>query len=127
MKLAFKIIRNLIRYYWHIIIAVVLILWVILSYIAGFASWKAVFLDNDQVYFGHYVHLPFAQFGTLRNVYMLKPGDTPDEPSTIAPIIREPHGPQDSIKINIDHITEIQILRSDSSLVKTIEGAYKNQ
>lgn len=123
IKVFFRIIKNLLKFYWHIMAISIVILWVLLSYIASLTAWKAVFLDNSQVYFGRYFHIPFTRFATLRDVYFLRAGATPEEAATVVPLNNEPHGPKSLMKINVDHIIDIQILRNDSPLVNTIEAS----
>jgi hypothetical protein len=126
LKLTGRIMTNLIKYYWHIILLVLVILWVIFTYIGSVGAWKAVFLDNTQIYFGHYSHIPFTRFATLRDVYFLR-GGTTTASAIIVPLHDEPHGPKDYMKVNVDHIVGIHILSSDSSLVKTIEDIQNGQ
>ncbi len=116
-----RVISNLIRYYWHVLFLGFLIIWVLLSYIGSLTEWKAVFLDNTQVYFGHYFHMPFSRFATLRDVHFLR-GGTTTESAIIVPLTSEPHGPKSYMKVNVDHVVAVHILRPDSSLVKTIEA-----
>lgn len=123
LKLIGKVITNLIRYYWHLLLVGICILWVILTYIASLTAWKAVFLDNTQVYFGHYMHIPFTRYATLRDVYFLRAGATPEETATVVPLATEPHGPKNYMKINVDHVVAVHILSSNSPLVKTINRA----
>jgi hypothetical protein len=126
-KLTGRIMKNLIKYYWHIILLCIVILWVVFSYIASVSAWKAVFLDNTQVYFGHYTHIPFTRFATLRDVYFLREEGTTAESAVIVPLTAEPHGPKGYMKINMDHVVGIHILRPDSTLVKTIEEIEKDK
>lgn len=117
-----KIIVEFIQNYWHMILVGICILWIILTYVASLTAWKAVFLDNTQVYFGHYMHIPFTRYATLREVYFLRAGANLEDTATIVPLATEPHGPENYMRINVDHVVAVHILRSDSPLVKTING-----
>ncbi len=100
-------------------ILIIAVLWLLLSYIASLNTWKAVFLDNGQTYFGKFINIPFSQNLTLRNAYYLKP--TPDSPDqTLVSVTRDIHGPKPTLVISKKHILYFEYLRSDSPLVSAI-------
>mgnify|MGYP001558037801 CR=1 FL=1 len=106
------------------------------------SEYSAVFISNNQVYFGKVSDLN-AEFATLREVYYLKiqnslvppqEGDVKVEGKdsqpqqknelTLIKMGNELHGPTDEIKINNKHILYIEALKTDSKVVKAIND-YK--
>ncbi len=109
-----------------VVVAVVLLGW---WYVNGATQWKAVFLTNNQVYFGHFWDVPFAGTITLRNVYYLQfstPGqqlDTQDQSQLkLVKLGSEIHGPTDEMVIPISQVLFWETLRSDSAIVTTIKN-----
>lgn len=101
--------------------------------------YQAVFLINNQVYFGKLVN-ENSQFPVLRDIYYLQvnqpiqPVQTPGQAAAAAnPEINlvklggELHGPTDEMRINRDQILLIENLRADSNLVKAIENYQASQ
>lgn len=101
-------------------------------------AYQAVFLVNNQVYFGKLMNQN-GQFPVLRDIYYLQvnqpiqPVQTPGQAAAAAnPEINlvklggELHGPTDEMRINRDQILLIEDLRTDSNLVKAIED-YKTR
>lgn len=93
-------------------------------------NYKAVFLTNDQVYFGQVsgIDKPYV---TLKDIFYLQVGQPlqPSEPASNVNLIKlggELHGPQDLMTINRDHILFIEDLQSDSQVVQAITR-YKEQ
>lgn len=108
------------------------------------SDYVAVFLSNNQVYFGKISNLESA-FPSLKEVYYLKvqrslvPADEEEadirvegkDKKTKAPqqknemsLIKmgnELHAPTDEIKLNRDHILYIENLKNNSKVVKAIE------
>jgi len=99
-------------------------------------SYYAVFLSNDQVYFGHLADVEDS-YVSLTNIYYLqvaKPlqstsastlentADTTDTQSklTLIKLGKELHGPKDAMKINRDSILFYEELSNDSKVVQTI-------
>src|SRR5271157_3694763 len=65
-----------------IVLAVIIVLIVGWWFVNGATQWRAVFLTNNQVYFGHFWDVPFAGTITLRSVYYLElsqPGESLDQ------------------------------------------------
>jgi hypothetical protein len=107
------------------------------------SEYSAVFLANNQVYFGKVSDLN-SEFATLKEVYYLKvqnslvppqEGDVKVEGKenpqpqqknelTLIKMGNELHGPTDEIKINNKHILYIEALKTDSKVVKAIND-YK--
>lgn len=99
------------------------ILWIIMSVGSSWFSWKAVFLDNNQVYFGKMISIPFTSKITLRQVHFIRP-DAPDTASStasdiiIAPLSDMVHGPKNTMVISKNHILYYETLQSGTTLVK---------
>jgi len=102
--------------------------------ISGSDAYQAVFLDNNQVYFGKLKGNDRA-YATLTDIFYLQVAQPlqPSEPATNVNLIKlgsELHGPADEMQINRDHILFIETLRDDSQVVKAIkqyEEQQKNQ
>jgi len=93
--------------------------------------YQAVFLTNDQVYFGKLSNLD-SQYPTLSDIYYLQVGQTLqplDQNAPSAPTIslvklgNELHGPTDVMSINRDQILFWEDIRSDSQVSKAILDA----
>lgn len=93
----------------------------------------AVFLDNNQVYFGQKLNVK-NNFLQLEKVFYLtdrqalidaknqaKGGDL-----VLSKLSKDAHQPQDGISINQDHIVLIEVL-TDNSRVKQIIEKYQDQ
>ena len=115
-----------------VVIVIAAVLWFAYSWWTGapFAFWsedkyQAVFLDNNQVYFGK---LSGANFDdpVLRDIYYLRLTQ-PLQPSSPQPDINlvklgtELHGPEDEMRINRDHILFIEDLRDDGQVAIAIK------
>ena len=115
-----------------------LILAILLLFIAGGAvwfarradgPWRAVFLTNNQVYFGHFLWTPFASTVTLKDIYYLQAsqplqqGDVENKQPTmkIVKLGNEIHGPTDKMVILKDQILFWEDLRDDSAVVQKIK------
>ena len=99
------------------------------------SDYQAVFLNNNQVYFGKLSN-ENAQFPVLKDIYYLQVNQPIQPAQTVkgAPVQAavnpdinlvklggELHGPSDEMRINRDQILLIEDLRADSNLVKAIE------
>ena len=93
------------------------------------STYQAVFLSNNQVYFGHLKNIN-SDYPILTNVYYVKlegdssqAGNSPNSPT--GKLVKlgdnEPHGPRDEMIINKDHILFWENLNTDSQIVKLIE------
>ncbi len=110
-------------------------------------KWQAVFLNNNQIYFGH-----FSRFGInywkLSDAYYIqttkvpavqpetKPGEkkneTPQSPqeetrTTLVKVTSDLHGPEDAMFIPAANILFWQNLRGDSSIVRAIAAPPASQ
>jgi len=89
-------------------------------------AYQAVFLDNNQIYFGHLERYN-SQFSVLKDVHYVQLTDKISEAGVQSGrLVRlgeiETHGPQNEMIINRDHILFIENLRSDSKVVQTINS-----
>lgn len=91
-------------------------------------AYQAVFLTNDQVYFGK-VRNETAQYVSLSDIYYLQVTQQL-QPASGAPAQRldliklgnELHGPTDEMRINRDQVLFIEDLKDDSQVVQAIEN-----
>ena len=83
-------------------------------------AYQAVFLANDQIYFGHLKNTS-PDYLILHDVYYVKVDE-----SGAGQLVKlgaiEPHGPNDKMILNRDQILFWENLRADSQVTKTIQG-----
>lgn len=103
---------------------------------AGTGAYQAVFLDNNQVYFGK-LSGETKQFNVLRDIFYLQvsqpiqpvqsaDGVPPPQPDvSLVKFGGELHGPVDEMRINRDHILIVEDLRDDSEVVRVIREYYE--
>ncbi len=92
------------------------------------SSWSAVFLTNGRTYFGKIAKAD-SEFITLDDVYYLQvqqvppitEGEEPQPQLSLMSVGDEIHGPENSMRINKDHVLFIEKLKADSSVVSSIE------
>lgn len=90
-------------------------------------SYQAVFLSNDQVYFGKVSGFPWGN-KKLQDVYYLRvaeglqaqDGRPLSQEIQLVRLGNEIHGPTREMIINAEHILFIEKLRDDSAVVKSI-------
>lgn len=90
-------------------------------------AWQAVFLDNNQVYFGKIDSVSGDSF-VLKNVFYLQSNEADKSGNTTLNLIKlgsEFHGPTDEMVINKSNILFWENLKSDSKVVMTIESMNK--
>ncbi len=98
--------------------------------IAANNEWRAVFLTNNQVYFGKFWNMPFMRTIDLRDVYYLQ-ATQPIQPAAsgaqpqlqVVKLGQEIHGPKSEMHIPMNQVLFWEGLREDSALVKTIESS----
>jgi len=83
-------------------------------------AYQAIFLINDQIYFGHLKNIN-SDYLILFDVYYVKINDS-GAGQLIKLGIGEPHGPKDEMIINQDQILFWENLKFDSPVVKTIQS-----
>ena len=116
-----------------ILVAIVLVIFAIVKggvFSGGAAkasAYQAVFLANNQVYFGK-VSGANSQFITLRDIYYLQvnPGaQQPPDPGrgdvSLIKLGSELHGPTDEMRVNRDQVLIIETLREDSQVAQAIK------
>ncbi|HVN26514.1 MAG TPA: hypothetical protein VMT99_02570 [Candidatus Paceibacterota bacterium] len=116
---------------WFLVIVVIAVAaWGLSSYAAARSSWQAVFLTNNQVYFGHFSHVPFSSTVTLTDVYYLQvapnaqdlSGATDQSNLKLVRLGSEIHGPTDAMVIPMGQIFFWETLRPDSAVVAAIKS-----
>jgi len=87
-------------------------------------AYQAVFLSNDQIYFGHLKRESReSEYLTLTDVYYVKIAE--DSTGQLVKLGQiEPHKPTNEMIINQEHILFWENLSPDSPVVRTIQG-YK--
>jgi len=90
----------------------------------GMATYQAVFLTNNQVYFGKLAKQN-SQYPVLTDIYYLRVTQPlqPSQPNPNISLIKlgdELHGPADKMEINRDQILFVEDLKPDSQVVRAI-------
>lgn len=95
----------------------------------GESDYYAVFLDNDQIYFGKLASKSAEEI-VLSDVYFLQVNSAANQdPNTQVALVKignELHGPTDEIFINMEHVTFYEKLREDSKVVESIKSQGAN-
>lgn len=103
------------------------------------SAWKAVFLTNGQVYFGHttdentdpvvltdiyylQVTQPLQQLGANQN-----PPNLNQPQLSLVKLGNELHGPEDEMRINRDHVLFVEDLKDDGRVVQAINDYVATQ
>jgi len=86
-------------------------------------TYQAMFLTNDQTYFGHLKNIS-SEYLILSDVYYVKISDS-GAGQLVKLGVGEPHGPQDKMIINQDQVLFWENLKFDSPVVKTIQSVEK--
>lgn len=119
-----------------VVVVALLVLWqlgVFSKTAAG--DYQAVFLTNNQVYFGK-ISKEASQYPILRDIYYLRVTTQLQPAETGAPVApainlvklgNELHGPMDEMRINREHILFIEDLKPDSQVVAAIENFKQSQ
>jgi|SRR3989344_38249 len=96
------------------------------------SAWQAVFLTNDQVYFGHLADHDRG-YTTLSNIFYLRPtqvlqqGQSPESAGmNLVKLGAELHGPQDIMYIPKERILFWEDMKPESQVVQAIT-AFLNQ
>ena len=86
-------------------------------------TYQAVFLRNDQIYFGRLKNIS-SDYLLLKDVYYVKVGE--GSTGTLVKLgVSEAHGPKDEMIINQDQIMFWENLKFDSPVVKGIQSQNK--
>lgn len=83
-------------------------------------SYQAIFLTNNQVYFGHLKSIS-SDYLILSDVYYAKVNENGAGQLVKLGAI-EPHGPRDKMTINQDQVLFWENMRPDSQVIKTIQS-----
>ncbi|MEK7570530.1 MAG: hypothetical protein AAB515_03785 [Patescibacteria group bacterium] len=89
--------------------------------------YQAVFLTNDQVYYGHLRSWGHNEVLLTDVYYAQAASDTATKDTTqpkflLVKLSEQATGPQDKLFINREHILYVQDLRPDSQIVQVIQG-----
>jgi len=102
-------------------------------------NWKAVFLANGQVYFGHLGTGWSGKTVVLKDIYYLQVDQQenlqPDKTSSatdnsklsLVKLGSELHGPKDKMEINRDQVLFVEDLKTDSKVVSAIDEYQSSQ
>ncbi len=124
----------------YLLYAIVIIALAYLVYVTnGFGIWansgvklnkdgyQAVFMDNNQVYFGKISKIDQKQI-VLDNIYYLQVQQVQPKPEsdtqgklTLVKLGNEIHGPEDQMSINADHVMFWENLRDEGKVVQAIK------
>ena len=92
------------------------------------SQWQAVFLTNNQVYFGKLVNYDTA-YVTLTDVYYLRTASDLDQSGgsslNLIKLGGELHGPEDVMNIPKDKVLFWENMKDSSQVVQTIMSAQK--
>lgn len=83
-------------------------------------AYQAVFLTNDQIYFGHLKNIS-SDYLILLDVYYVKVNDN-GTGQLVKLGASEPHGPRNEMIINQDQVLFWENLTVDSQVTKTIQS-----
>jgi hypothetical protein len=90
--------------------------------------WRAVFLSNNQVYFGHFMPWPFASTITLHDIYYLQvnqgiqPQNGAAQPAmNLVKLGEEIHAPEDAMTIPRSQILYWENLKASGAVVQAIQ------
>lgn len=94
-----------------------------LNKIADPNSYQAVFLNNDQIYFGHLKNIGLSEYLLLTDVYYVKVNE-----NSVGQLVKlgqgEPHSPKNEMIINQEHVLFWENLKIDSPIIKTIQNMH---
>lgn len=96
------------------------------------SGYSAVFLTNNQVYFGK-LESQNSDYPTLKDVYYLRVDKGSSATASASPGVslvklgEELHGPSDEIQFNKDQILLIEDLKTDSRVFKAIQEHQKKK
>ena len=88
-------------------------------------AYQAIFLTNDQIYFGHLKNIN-SDYLILSDVYYVKI-DQSGAGQLVKLGVGEPHGPKDKMIINQDQVLFWENMRFDSQVVKTIQSIQSKE
>lgn len=83
-------------------------------------TYQAIFLDNNQIYFGHLKNTS-SGYLVLSDVYYVKVNES-GAGQLVKLGVGEPHGPKDEMIINQVQVLFWENLKADSQVTKTIQN-----
>lgn len=90
-------------------------------------TYQAVFLDNNQIYFGRLEHLD-SSYPVLTDAYYVRITNQEGNAGKVVPLgDTEPHRPENQMILNKEHILFVENLKADSPVIKVIQGLKSNQ
>ncbi|HEY4474740.1 MAG: hypothetical protein A2651_03365 [Candidatus Yanofskybacteria bacterium RIFCSPHIGHO2_01_FULL_42_12] len=88
-------------------------------------TYQAVFLTNDQIYFGRLKNIS-SDYLILSDVYYVKINES-GAGQLVKLGVGEPHGPKDEMIVNQDQVLFWENMRLDSQVVKTIQSIQQQK
>src|SRR3990167_1156877 len=88
-------------------------------------TYQAVFLTNDQIYFGRLKNIS-SDYLILFDVYYVKINES-GAGQLVKLGVGEPHGPKDEMIVNQDQVLFWENMRLDSQVVKTIQSIQQQK
>ena len=85
------------------------------------STYQAVFLSNNQIYFGH-VKNSSSDYVKLEDVYYIQVNSDSNQNKLVRLGDSEPHGPKNELIINKSHILFIENLNFNSQVVQGIQS-----
>lgn len=116
--------------FWIIGVCAGVLMWVMVgthAFPSATSSWQAVFLANNQVYFGS-LQNEDANYVTLSNVYYLRTADDLQKSGESLNLVKlggELHGPEDTIYIPKSSILFWENMKDTSRVVQTIQNTRR--
>lgn len=98
------------------------VLWWVISFVNNSNSWKAVFIDNNQVFFGKFIYVPFADTITLRDVYYIKSDTTMSSSTVIVPLSDMVHAPKNEMTIMKNRVLFYENLQLSSPITRALNN-----
>jgi len=110
------------------------VLWKLDVFTPTSSKYQAVFLTNNQVYFGK-MSQANGNYPVLKDIYYLRVSqvlqprnpNTPEQQIQLVKLGNELHGPEDEMRINRSQILFIEDLKADSQVVTAINEFVKSQ
>lgn len=104
-----------------LVIIVGFAIWLVLSLLVNINSWKAVFLDSGQVFFGKFVTVPFSKTITLHKTYYFRSASSTDSTDVVS-IKDSLHNPQDFMVISRSHILYTEQLSGKGIVAQALDN-----
>lgn len=112
---------------------IVIIALFVRGFIKDSATWRAVFLSNNQVYFGKFFYRPWFSAAKLKDIYYLEASEplqlmnpAAQKEFKIIKFGNEPHRPKDEMMILKSQIIFWEDLSKDSPIIRAINKEIPN-